>query len=535
MTDCRNTNARFAFVLVLVLFVLYAGTFIYRTSFYVDGELHFCLFDDAMISMRYARNLAEGYGPVWNPGGEKVEGYTNPLWMGYMAALHLVAVPDSKVSLLVQITGAICLLANLFVVRKIARFLLPGHTAAWLGAVVLTALYLPLNNWAMQGMEVGAATLIVSCAVWLAFRCMAEGKGFWPLYALMAVSVLVRMDLLVPSAFICGFLTLADRPNRHRHWMAGLVALGGGLAVQTGIRFFYYGDLLPNTYYLKMTGYPALLRISRGLLVLVDFIWRMNWIIFALPLLLWFLRRDRYVALPVLVFGGQLAYSVYVGGDAWEWWGGANRYVCVAMPLFFVLLSTAAVTIADRLDGPLPEGGPESDRFVYQRAYVTAGFFVFCLLSVNSLKGPQSLRQLALIDRPIHVASNEKLIRQARFLRKFTRPDAKIALVWAGIVPYFADRRMVDISGKNDRHVARLEMHTSSGPDRFRHFIPGHLKWDYGHSIGRLRPDVVFQAAYPAGEADAFLAADYRRIVVSDCAFYLRNGSPKLHWEQVGK
>ena len=34
--------------------------------------------DDAWISVRYAENLARGEGPVWNPGGERVEGYSNP-------------------------------------------------------------------------------------------------------------------------------------------------------------------------------------------------------------------------------------------------------------------------------------------------------------------------------------------------------------------------------------------------------------------------------------------------------------------------
>ena len=34
----------------------------------VDGEVAFPLFDDAMISMTYARNLANGDGLVWNAG-----------------------------------------------------------------------------------------------------------------------------------------------------------------------------------------------------------------------------------------------------------------------------------------------------------------------------------------------------------------------------------------------------------------------------------------------------------------------------------
>src|SRR5436305_1204757 len=89
-------NTRTAFRLIVVGFVVYAGLFIYRTSFVVRGERYFSLFDDAMISMRYARNLAHGYGLVWNPGGERVEGFTNPLWVVYMAAIHVLPLASSK-------------------------------------------------------------------------------------------------------------------------------------------------------------------------------------------------------------------------------------------------------------------------------------------------------------------------------------------------------------------------------------------------------------------------------------------------------
>ena len=44
--------------------------------------------DDAYISYRYARNLSDGLGLVWNPG-EHVEGYSNFLWVVLLALLHL--------------------------------------------------------------------------------------------------------------------------------------------------------------------------------------------------------------------------------------------------------------------------------------------------------------------------------------------------------------------------------------------------------------------------------------------------------------
>jgi arabinofuranosyltransferase len=105
------------FTLVVAAFLIYAGLFIYRTSFVIDGERYFSLFDDAMISMRYAKNFANGYGLVWNPGGERIEGYTNPLWVLYMSVIHLLPISQSKTSLFIQLTAAVLLAVNLYFVR----------------------------------------------------------------------------------------------------------------------------------------------------------------------------------------------------------------------------------------------------------------------------------------------------------------------------------------------------------------------------------------------------------------------------------
>ena len=45
---------------------------------------YYFLSDDSFISFRYARHLAEGHGLVWN-SGERIEGYTNFLWVLFMA------------------------------------------------------------------------------------------------------------------------------------------------------------------------------------------------------------------------------------------------------------------------------------------------------------------------------------------------------------------------------------------------------------------------------------------------------------------
>ena len=54
--------------------------------------------DDAFISFRYAQHLAEGQGLVWNPG-ERVEGYTNFLWVVSIAIGMLLHIDPIALSL----------------------------------------------------------------------------------------------------------------------------------------------------------------------------------------------------------------------------------------------------------------------------------------------------------------------------------------------------------------------------------------------------------------------------------------------------
>src|SRR5215218_6616838 len=103
----------FAIVSMGAGFVAWASLFIYRSSFIgIDGKRYFCLFDDAMISMRYAWNLSHGFGLVWNPG-EYVEGYTN-LLMTLLMSLPTLVFDKVDAVLAVQILGIVFTLVNAY-------------------------------------------------------------------------------------------------------------------------------------------------------------------------------------------------------------------------------------------------------------------------------------------------------------------------------------------------------------------------------------------------------------------------------------
>ena len=148
-------------------------------------------------------------------------------------------------------------------------------------------------------MEVSALALMLTAAVWLVLR---NGHG-----ALHALAVRAAGDRH-PAAIRYGG-ALRDHPGRAADSPEGNSAAGtwsGGwdcwCSPSEGRRWpptLYYGQWLPNTYYLKLEGWPFALRILRGLYALVWFIYYSNWIVFLLPLTLLLFRRDWKVTLPL--------------------------------------------------------------------------------------------------------------------------------------------------------------------------------------------------------------------------------------------
>jgi hypothetical protein len=516
--------------LIMLAYAAYATVFILQTSFILDGERYFVLFDDAMISMRYAKNLAHGYGLVWNPGGERVEGYTNPLWVVFMAVFHLLPLAASKVSLPVQISGGIFILASLLFIKKAAD-LLTGRPVVGLLAAVLTAFYAPLHNWALLGMEVSVLTLILSSVLWLVLRNLQAGRfSPWP-YWLLGIGTLVRTDMAVPFLVILGWSVLADRPHRRRHllWGGGLLVLF--LAGQTLFRLAYYGYPFPNTYYLKMVGLPLVLRVARGVAVFASFVFELNWLLFLLPLVVLLFRRDREVLLYFLVFLGQVAYSIYVGGDAWEHKGGANRYFAIAMPVFFTLFVYAADLIREALVARAHLEAP------WARALAGAGMVLFVLgamVNFNFFLNNKSMLRWALQQQPTFVEGNKDNTEIGLDLNKITSPEARIAVVAAGAVPYFADRYSIDLLGKSDPVIAREKVRVQGGILDAEKFRPGHMKWNYDYSIGQLKPDVVAQLWGKTEEALVYLQRDYVAGGAGNSNLYsLRKDSPYILWDRV--
>jgi len=509
-------------VCLVTAFLAYAALYLFRTSFLIGNTRYFTLVDDQMISMRYAKHLAAGLGLVWNPGGPRVEGYTNTLWMLYMALLHLLHIPAQVISVAVEATGVVLLALNLLVTRRLAEHI-SNSRAAGIMAATLTAFYVPLDNWAFQGTEVSALTLLTTVAT---YYLVTESKALWMPWILVGIACLVRPDgLILGFALVVGVL-IRRREDWQSQVVRSCVVIVPVMVIQTAFRLWYFGDVLPNTYYLKLTGIPLSTRVTRGCVVTLIFLVQVA------PLagpVVWRFIRDEWrqtFVLPLVVVATHLAYNVYIGGDAWEWWGGSNRFVSIAMPLFFVMVADASIKY-------IPAG-----RFSTLKLCGTAAVCIACVnvLSFSVWPTGAALRRLLLLEKPPQTLQDSNAVRAALAIREVTDPSAVIAVSWAGAIPYFSERPAIDLLGKMDPKVARQPMHVPVGGPAWAAFVPGHLKWDYAYPIGELKPDLIQSPLWTVPGVQDARPADLTREyelwnVVGE--WYVRKDSPAIHLERL--
>jgi len=532
--------SRRALAAVIVVFLAWGAVGVARSSFTLGGERWFPLADDQMVSMRYAKNLAGGHGLTWNPpsasrgagDGERVEGISNPLWTFAMAGLHLTGLPAPLLGLAVKLVALALLAANLAVVRRLAQELAPhAPVAAW-GAVVLTAGASSLLYWAVQGFEVALLVLLIDLALFGLVRWRGDARGLLAPSMALGVATLVRLDAAVAALVAVLFVAATARGSRLRKAAIPAGIILGFLAFQTVLRLATYGEWLPNTYALKMTGYPTLLRVGTGLVWLGLAAWGAGLVVAlpALGLAAWAGDARRRLLAGLVV--AAAAYSAWVGGDAWEELGLANRFVAVGLPAFAVLVGLLLARLAERPPFARP---------------LVAGLLI--ALAALALEGKgQPERTLAWIraDLPYKAAEYRELTALARAVADVTAPDARVAVVWAGLLPYLVDRPCIDLLGKSDRVVARGEAarFETAGPfftwrnptgNAWGHFYPGHLKWNYAWSVGEQRPDVIAQVWGDTSGLQPYLK-DYQSVALGGdprLTVGLRKGSPRVRWERL--
>ncbi|MFC2130179.1 hypothetical protein ACFLSQ_01970 [Bacteroidota bacterium] len=520
------SGSNISLIIGIAILLAYSAYYIILNSYIIDGVRYYSLFDDAMVSMRYAENIANGQGPVWNPGGDAVEGFSNPLWTYIMALVHLLPIAKAQISLVMQISVVVILGLNLYFIKK-SMGLLSGNNVIITGsAVILTACYLPLNNWAIQGMEVSLIALILSAGFYITLKNLNGNKFSHLQLILPAIAIWVRMDAVLIYLVFFVFLYSFDKENRRIIFRTGILSLIISLAILFIWRNYYFGEWLPNTYYLKMTGYPLLNRLGKGFYAFAKFMLYMTPIIFALPFWLYFKTKKTFLLLPLSIMLIMILYSIYVGGDSWEWWLPANRFISSAMPLFIIMVCLTIRYIIAIFE--------HKGKIKKARANTIFIILIFISILAFNFNSWEYLKGELLLTKTFTEKDNSNQTRLALEAKKILKKDAEAAVAMAGVLPYFLERRCIDLLGKNDKAIARMPVFIDSSLS-YLNYNPGHMKWNYSYSIGKLNPDAVLQLWNNPITAMPYLSDDYIAVELAGFNVFLRKGSEKIRWEKIGK
>lgn len=428
---------------------------------------HFLPFiaDDALISLRYSQRLLAGQGLTWNPG-ERVEGYSNLLWVLSCAALGLARVDLVTAARLLGFAGlAAAIVAIVYAHRsQDYRTALP---------LLLSLLFLPLSApiavWAIGGMEQPLVAGLLAWAVVLCYRPLDTDEravSFLLPGLLFALLCLTRLDGALFSATAVFVILVSGRGSR-ASWRKAFTLAALPLLftlVQIIFRRGYYGEWVPNTALVKFT--PSLKHALDG--------WA-------------YVRAGAFSILPLLAIAGASAvlslrtgfmrrrvmllstmllawagYIILIGGDIFPAW----RHFVPLLVLLVLLAAIGAEWLARHARGN-------------QLAMATVGMvLLLAVFVVLQARDSENLR--AMSERWEWDGKAVGLLLK----QSFGAQQALMAVDPAGCLPYWSELPTIDMLGLNDYYLPR-------------HPPPGVGQGAIGHELGdgqyvlNRKPDLV--------------------------------------------
>lgn len=487
-----------------------AGLVVTLAALLVHAWVYRFLTDDAFISFRYARNFAHGHGLVFNPGFERVEGYSNFLWVILLALLDRVGLAPEVVA------NPLSLVATVVLWWVVVRFTLrhpPAAGAEW--TMLIPPAFLAVSRsvavWSTSGLETRAFELFAIAGLLQLAEEVDARRGSAPAgrpwgSILLGLAALTRPDgaLIAFCALGAAGALVVGGPAPGREKVRGALLMTWPafalVAALYAFRLAYYHAWAPNTYYAKVDG---TLHWGAGLDYLYAFALEYGALLW-LPALVavvvgW---KGSAARTPLLLFAAGLLphvlYVIAIGGDHFEY-----RPLDVLFPCIAIVLYEGARAVTGSARGRLAAGAlallvlggafllPWRAHVESPRSYLpgfpglqlaegpvltpeatAAERFLdpdrFALTRLPLLRSWAEAHRRALrritayysgIRQEEHRHFLELMRDQARMLkgaidRGLLPPDLHVAMDCVGIVPYVTDFRTLDRLGLCDAHVA---------------------------------------------------------------------------------
>jgi len=420
----------------------------------------FWVCDDAFISFRYGKNLADGFGLVFNPGtAHPIEGYSNFLWVLVAAAFELAnARPEAWLP-------AISILCTLVLVWRVYSVLCEQLQCDSLTASLVClslATFPPFTVWATGGL----ATMPFALLIFLTFESIVlrERTSTRAACSWATLLCLIRAEGFA-WALVLGLLALIFRKNRRRDVAWYLTAVLCITCLQLVIRHAYYDSWWPNTAHVKLG--MSQVRWLRGWNYDVVFV-----LTFLTPIAASFSafllpgRRYRYLVLTSgAMFAGFYGFAVVAGGD----YMSMGRFLVPSLAFQTLLLGALCAFFCER------------DRRVLARLVAVAIVALGIIPEFRAPLVPESflsrfpfrMSRHAFIGEADHWRSmkrnSERWRAMGELLARYTQPGESLVATSIGNVGYFSNLIIYDRFGLVSRIPATAAARDLGSPGHDSH------------------------------------------------------------------
>lgn len=417
--------------------------------------------DDALITLRYSKNLASGEGIVWNIDDPKpVEGYSNFIFMILGAVFEKTAAEHSIV--LIKIMNFFAAMGVLFAAFRLSRFWVPPNFAIL--APFIIVLHQGFTLWADSGLETPVYMLAVFLSILLFLRAseyqfvkqpavISNRALLFGLSGLMACIV----ALLRPEGgliFICLIATLLYEQIlscktislnifKQRPFWIVLLCFSIPYLIYAIWHFWYFGKLLPNTVYCKMGFTGDKLKVIK------------NFLPVGAPLFLMSIIGIKHLTNPksfLLVIIVVLNVSIMYGVDPIM--AHYDRHLLTAFSLLVVLALYSFYQILSKFNYP-------EKKF----AILLFVFFVWLFAGYNIMETATKMKRQAT-DYSIKMNLRKKI---GHYLNDNLDKRAWIAVGDCGMIPYVSHSNIIDLYCLNS--TAYVEPPISKKVDRFVDYL----------------------------------------------------------------
>ncbi len=278
--------------------------------------------DDAYITFRYAENYVNGHGLVYNIG-EKVEGYTNFLWLLFMILGREAGGDYISIS---QILGTLFGVAGIFVVFLCGLNIFKSdYLSAGLATIILGTVY-SYAYWTIASLETAAfACMVVLSVYFLIIRS--------PMMAVTSIlaSLLRPEGALVFAVLILYELIVQRRLTRDIVMLISIYALP--LIPYAVFKWSYFGGIFPNPFYAKTDFTWG--QLSRG----AEYTWQFlrhyaGFGLFLIPFLVVYRKWNRHILAPAFLTLLYTFYIMIIGGDVLQ----VHRFFVPLFPLYALIM-----------------------------------------------------------------------------------------------------------------------------------------------------------------------------------------------------